>query len=84
MSDQESAKDREDVVGASTENENAEDNQDYDEEDLDDDEEIYENNHDLVGVDGIIRAQKNEIEKKKVSNRANNPTTYLARTENRE
>jgi len=27
---------------------------------------MYQNNHDLVGVDGIIRAQKNEIEKKKV------------------
>ena len=24
------------------------------------------NNHDLIGVEGIIRAQKNEIEKKKV------------------
>lgn len=31
-----------------------------------DEEEMYQNNHDLVGVDGIIRAQKNEIEKKKV------------------
>lgn len=30
-------------------------------------EELYKNNHDLIGVDGIIRAQKNEIEKKKVS-----------------
>jgi hypothetical protein len=28
--------------------------------------EVYLNNHDLIGVDGIIRAQKNEIEKKKV------------------
>lgn len=28
---------------------------------------IYRNNHDLIGVEGIIRAQKNEIEKKKVS-----------------
>jgi len=27
---------------------------------------MYQNNHDLVGVEGIIRAQKNEIEKKKV------------------
>lgn len=25
------------------------------------------NNHDLIGIEGIIRAQKNEIEKKKVS-----------------
>ena len=29
-------------------------------------EDLYINNHDLIGVDGIIRAQKNEIEKKKV------------------
>ena len=29
--------------------------------------EMYKNNHDLIGVEGIIRAQKNEIEKKKVS-----------------
>ena len=27
---------------------------------------LYHNNHDLIGVEGIIRAQKNEIEKKKV------------------
>jgi hypothetical protein len=27
---------------------------------------LYSNNHDLIGVEGIIRAQKNEIEKKKV------------------
>ena len=30
-------------------------------------EDMYANNHDLIGVNGIIRAQKNEIEKKKVS-----------------
>lgn len=27
---------------------------------------IFRNNHDLIGIEGIIRAQKNEIEKKKV------------------
>jgi len=32
---------------------------------------IFQNNHDLIGVDGIIRAQKNEIEKKKVRLRPN-------------
>lgn len=32
-----------------------------------DEDEMYKNNHDLIGVEGIIRAQKNEIEKKKVS-----------------
>lgn len=30
-------------------------------------ENLYSNNHDLIGVEGIVRAQKNEIEKKKVS-----------------
>lgn len=28
---------------------------------------IFRNNHDLIGIEGIIRAQKNEIEKKKVT-----------------
>jgi hypothetical protein len=28
---------------------------------------MFVNNHDLIGVEGIIRAQKTEIEKKKVS-----------------
>ena len=27
---------------------------------------MFVNNHDLIGVEGIIRAQKTEIEKKKV------------------
>ena len=27
---------------------------------------LFANNHDLIGVQGIIRSQKNEIEKKKV------------------
>ena len=31
------------------------------------DDDFYKNNHDLIGVEGILRAQKNEIEKKKVS-----------------
>ena len=31
------------------------------------DDDIFKNNHDLIGVKGILRAQKNEIEKKKVS-----------------
>lgn len=41
-------------------------------------EDAYLNNHDLIGVDGIIRAQKNEIEKKKVTDSAN----HSARTAN--
>ena len=28
---------------------------------------IFKNNHDIIGVEGIIRSQKNEIEKKKVT-----------------
>ena len=42
---------------------------DYGEENQGDDqqaENLYTNNHDLIGVEGIVRAQKNEIEKKKV------------------
>ena len=31
------------------------------------DDDIFKNNQDLIGVQGILRAQKNEIEKKKVS-----------------
>ena len=30
-------------------------------------EELFKNNHDLIGVETIIRAQKNDIEKKKVN-----------------
>ena len=60
MSDNESQNDQEDV-GASTENDRQDD---YDEEISD---EVYMNNHDLIGVEGIIRAQKSEIEKKKVT-----------------
>ena len=40
--------------------EGGEDDQDQDEE--------FKNNHDLIGVEGIIAAQKNEIDGKKVSN----------------
>ena len=29
-------------------------------------EDLFTNNHDLIGVQGIIKAQKTEIEKKKV------------------
>jgi hypothetical protein len=43
-------------------------------------EDLYINNHDLIGVDGIIRAQKNEIEKKKVSKAK---LTLIVGTENR-
>ena len=39
---------------------------DEQDEDQAEEEDLYINNHDLIGVDGIIRAQKNEIEKKKV------------------
>jgi hypothetical protein len=49
----------------STDNEHQED-ADYGDEDMDMEDEAYLNNHDLIGVEGIIRAQRNEIEKKKV------------------
>lgn len=39
----------------------------YGDDQQDEEDETYKNNHDLIGVEGIIRAQKNEIEKKKVS-----------------
>ena len=37
------------------------------EEDEQDQDEEFKNNHDLIGVEGIIAAQKNEIDGKKVS-----------------
>ena len=37
------------------------------EEEEEEEEDEFLNNHDLIGVNGIIRAQKNEIDKKKVS-----------------
>ena len=33
---------------------------------------IFKNNHDLIGIQGILRAQKNEIEKKKLELRVEN------------
>jgi hypothetical protein len=64
MSEHDSQRDQEEI-GASTDNDRLEDDdQDYGDDDMED--EVYLNNHDLIGVEGIIRAQKNEIEKKKV------------------
>ena len=40
---------------------------DEDGEDMGEEEDDFINNHDLIGVEGIILAQKNEIEQKKVS-----------------
>ena len=36
------------------------------------DDDIFKNNHDLIGIQGILRAQKNEIEKKKLELRMEN------------
>ena len=48
-------------------------------------ENLYSNNHDLIGVEGIVRAQKNEIEKKKVGRAyINNELCHIAWTQNRE
>lgn len=52
---------------ASHAEEEGEDEDDEDEEEEEDGELGFINNHDLIGVKGIITAQKNEIEKKKVS-----------------
>ena len=43
------------------------DAEEEEEEDEEDGDGNFVNNHDLIGVQGIIAAQKNEIEKKKVS-----------------
>ena len=45
------------------------DAEEEEEEEDDDADDNFINNHDLIGVQGIIAAQKNEIEKKKVSHR---------------
>ena len=45
------------------------DNAEEEEEEEEDGEETFINNHDLIGVKGIIEHQRNEIEKKKVSAR---------------
>ena len=53
------------------------------EEEEEEEEEDFENNHDLIGVQGIIRAQKNEIDKKKVSLHRKPVTVFsIARAEN--
>ena len=43
------------------------DGQEEEEEEEEDGDETFINNHDLIGVKGIIEHQRNEIEKKKVS-----------------
>ena len=66
MSDQEK---QESGMGSQMEGEGEGEGEDYDGE-MDDsaaEDDIFKNNHDLIGVQGILRAQKNEIEKKKVS-----------------
>ena len=52
--------DEEEQPAGSHQESNAEEEEDEEEED------DFLNNHDLIGVQGIIRAQKNEIDKKKV------------------
>ena len=49
------------------EKQNEEEDQVEGEEEEEEEEDEFLNNHDLIGVNGIIRAQKNEIDKKKVS-----------------
>ena len=40
--------------------------EEYGEEESAQDDDIFKNNHDLIGVEGILRAQKNEVDKKKL------------------
>ena len=47
--------------------EEGEEGEEEEEEEEDDVDAAFINNHDLIGVKGIIAAQKDEIEKKKVS-----------------
>ena len=48
------------------EEQEAENHEEDGEEEEEEEEDDFLNNHDLIGVQGIIRAQKNEIDKKKV------------------
>ena len=87
MSDQEK---QESGMGSQMEGEGEGEGEDYDGE-MDDsaaEDDIFKNNHDLIGVQGILRAQKNEIEKKKVSfhilKKSNMRYIFTAWTENGE
>ena len=46
--------------------------EEYDVEGSAEEDDIFKNNHDLIGVEGILKAQKNEIEKKKLELRMEN------------
>mmetsp|Transcript_17448 Transcript_17448/g.29363 ORF Transcript_17448/g.29363 Transcript_17448/m.29363 type:complete len:126 (-) Transcript_17448:23-400(-) len=50
-------------------------------EDSANDDDIFKNNHDLIGINGILRAQKNEIEKKKLELRMQNERYFRAHPE---
>ncbi len=53
--------------GQEEQEEEYEDEDDQGEDDEDGDDDIFKNNHDLIGVQGILREQKSEINKIKVS-----------------
>ena len=59
--------DGEEEVKGDVDGEEMVDGQEEEEEEEEDGEETFINNHDLIGVKGIIEHQRNEIEKKKVS-----------------
>ena len=48
------------------------DEEEYDQEQSADEDDIFKNNHDLIGVQGILKAQKTEIDKKKLELRMEN------------
>ena len=56
-----------------------EEEENHDEERVESD--IFKNNHDLIGVHGIVRSQKNEIEKKKLDLRMQNEKYFRAHPE---
>ena len=66
MDDQESAGQGEGEEGMESQVQGEEGEEEYGEEDSAQDDDIFKNNHDLIGVEGILRAQKNEIDKKKL------------------
>ena len=46
-----------------------------------DEDDIFKNNHDLIGVQGILKAQRDEIEKKKLELRIDNEKYFRAHPE---
>ena len=67
MEEQAARSQAEEEVKGSAADEASGDGEEEEAEEEEDEEDNFINNHDLIGVKGIIAAQKNEIEQKKVS-----------------